>query len=530
MAYPSIPLSTLLRLASPEGVVWASPAPDDTLVTWVMGNVELAKGGEAWLVDSQQVSVEHARLAQKHGIVVIIVVGMPVNLPQFSQVGIPVVCLPHQTDFVETFRMLLTILVNQRAHLMEWGNKFSARLSQLEAEGAGLNALVEELREMSGKAVLVQDKYLSSLAQSIPAAFRPTWEKISLHLEDVESLPIVLRDRKEAGKQNALLSQGLTETCERLVAPINVGGMARGYLSLVGRVGELDDLDRVIVEQGAEVVAMEMSRSKAIRETEKRLKGDWLSALLQGELSPRDARLWTQEIGLDMAQAHVCLRFCWSADAHPSYRRLETLVNGEVARSELKVLVTQLEEEVVCFCEVGAGQARPDSAIALGRSVLDKAMLNFPDSNPRCGIGFPASELASWNETFRQAGQALEMARRLSENRPLYFPDLSVYRLLLQVEHSPELSDFYQELLGPLLGYESGDELIKTLDAYFERNGNLKKTANALYIHRNTLLYRLERIKEITGLDLDDPETRLALQLTLRIHKMLGQPPRQRPS
>ena len=64
--------------------------------------------------------------------------------------------------------------------------------------------------------------------------------------------------------------------------------------------------------------------------------------------------------------------------------------------------------------------------------------------------------------------------------------------------------------------------MIRTLEAYFERHGNLKKTANALYIHRNTLLYRLERIQDITGLDLNNPETRLALQLTLRIHKMLG--------
>ena len=90
------------------------------------------------------------------------------------------------------------------------------------------------------------------------------------------------------------------------------------------------------------------------------------------------------------------------------------------------------------------------------------------------------------------------------------------------IEHSPEVKAFYEELLGPLLSYENGEELIRTLYAYFERNGNLKKTANALYIHRNTLLYRLERIQEITGLNLDNPETRLALQLTLRIHKMLG--------
>jgi purine catabolism regulator len=114
------------------------------------------------------------------------------------------------------------------------------------------------------------------------------------------------------------------------------------------------------------------------------------------------------------------------------------------------------------------------------------------------------------------------MARRFGERRALYFPDLSVYRLLLQLEHNPELMAFQEEILGPLLAYEGGRELINTLEAYFEHNGNLTQTAEALFVHRNTLIYRMERIAKITSLDLDKPETRLTVQLALHIYRMMG--------
>ena len=92
--------------------------------------------------------------------------------------------------------------------------------------------------------------------------------------------------------------------------------------------------------------------------------------------------------------------------------------------------------------------------------------------------------------------------------------------LLFQLEHHPDLQIFKGEILDSLLAYEGSGDLVKTLEVFFEHNGNLSQAAEALYIHRNTLIYRMERIAEITGLDLDNTETRLAVQLALRIHRM----------
>jgi purine catabolism regulator len=265
-----------------------------------------------------------------------------------------------------------------------------------------------------------------------------------------------------------------------------------------------------------------MARNKAVREAEKRLKGDLLTALLQDSLSPRDTRLWAQSMELDLAQPHVALRFAWDYPSAPSRRRLETLINGEIARLGLRVIASPMGAEVVCFCQVPTGAKRPEPAILLGEAVLDQGAREYPNIPGRCGIGTVAQAIEEWRSSFRQAGQALELARRLGERKPLYYTDLSVYRLLFQLEHSPELIAFQEETLGPLLAYDGSEELIHTLEAYFEHNANLSQTAEALFIHRNTLIYRMERIAAITDLDLDEPENRLAIQLALRIFRMTG--------
>jgi DNA-binding PucR family transcriptional regulator len=77
-------------------------------------------------------------------------------------------------------------------------------------------------------------------------------------------------------------------------------------------------------------------------------------------------------------------------------------------------------------------------------------------------------------------------------------------------------------MLGRLLAYDRqhNTDLVATLRAYFEQNANASETARKLYVHRNTLNYRLQRISEISGLDLGSPDTRLALQVALRIHSL----------
>ncbi len=139
------------------------------------------------------------------------------------------------------------------------------------------------------------------------------------------------------------------------------------------------------------------------------------------------------------------------------------------------------------------------------------------------GIGRLAKDVQLIPKSYREAQQALEMGRRLFGDGKLHsFARLGVYRLLFHLHSQKELSDFYQETLGPLLDTDghNNSALIETLEGFFRCNGNLSETARTMHLHRNSLLYRLGRIEELLGRSLEDPEFRLSLQIALKIRHM----------
>lgn len=516
-------LNELIRLSFGHKLLWLSEKPPgEILIKWVVTSMDEVRTGDVLLLSGTNLGADAVLRTQDRGGAALVLVG-DVDIDKLRLLpDFPVVSLPGEGNFREVHRVLLNVLINQRAYLMERGVRIHIQLSKLAVEGEGLSGLVRAMSNFSGRSVVVQDKRLRILADYPATNLISIWDDVLIQLVDTTNLPVELSDRKEAGKATIILRQEFVDGLVRIVTPISVGGVARGYISLVDINQTLDALDHLIAEQGSLVCAIEMARAKAVREAEKRLKGDLLTALLEENITPRDANLWVQSMGLSLDQAHVAIRFAWDAPSPPSMRRLETLVNGVVTRRGYKVLVEALGSEIVCVCQVNPSSNRPEESLSLASSVSDIALKEFPEIPMRCGIGLPALDLSYWRDSFRQAGQALEMASRLQTRSPLYFPDLSVYRLLLQLEHHPDLQTFKEEILGKLLRYEGGGDLIRTMEVYFDHNGNFSQAAEALFIHRNTLIYRMERISEISGLDLDNTETRLAVQLALRIHRMMS--------
>jgi DNA-binding PucR family transcriptional regulator len=90
--------------------------------------------------------------------------------------------------------------------------------------------------------------------------------------------------------------------------------------------------------------------------------------------------------------------------------------------------------------------------------------------------------------------------------------------------HPEEVQDFYDATIAPLARHDAQyrTELVHTLQAYLDANCNMNATATAVYAHRHTVSYRLERVRELTGLDATRAEDREPLGIGLKIHRILG--------
>lgn len=400
--HPSvISLEQLLRLSFANSVTWMSEHPKEAVpIRWVVLSADEIEPGDVLLISVIDLSPELVEYSWKRGGAAIIAWGEIAQTDLAFPSDIPIAAIPNQQDIRAIYRTLLTILVNQRAYLMERGVRIHGQLSQLEAEGEGISGLVLSMSEISGRGVLVQDKRLRILAECSSSTLRSIWDDILDYLIEPENLPQVLRDRKKAGKNVSIIGQSIPGGIARIIIPIVVRGVARGYLSLVGLEGEFDALDNLVIEQGALVCGIVMARSKAVREAEKRVKGDLLSAILSESLTPRDAHLWIESIGLDLDLSHVTIRFAWDAHDPPSLRRLETLVNGEISQHNYKAIVDAMGEEVVCICELPTAKARPERVIELGNAVLARAAQEYPGVPTRCGVGLPVLDLSKWRDFF----------------------------------------------------------------------------------------------------------------------------------
>lgn len=141
-----------------------------------------------------------------------------------------------------------------------------------------------------------------------------------------------------------------------------------------------------------------------------------------------------------------------------------------------------------------------------------------------CGVGRPAMGMDALRFSFREAEQALQVSDDLQmQARATFFGNSSLFCLLRSLKNPDELQRFCQSWLADLISYDARQhsELLETLRAYFANNGNTALTAKELRIHRNTLAYRLNRIAEITRLDLEDADVRLNLHLALKAYEVL---------
>lgn len=141
----------------------------------------------------------------------------------------------------------------------------------------------------------------------------------------------------------------------------------------------------------------------------------------------------------------------------------------------------------------------------------------------KVGVGRSYDGLQEVGKSYVDAIRAIQHGPLVGEQVLTRFENLGIYKILCQPSLKEELFNFYESTLQPLVDYDEkkSTELVKTLEAYYQQSGNLRKTADVLFTHYNTTLYRMESIQKITGMQLANHKDRLNLEVALKIKKLL---------
>jgi PucR family transcriptional regulator, purine catabolism regulatory protein len=428
---------------------------------------------------------------------------------------LPLILLPTSLTLEEIAREMITFVVSFRGETERKATEIAHSLMQLSVQGAGMRGVCEHLANSRNKWVVVQDADQHVRFQSVPLD------------AGMLLLPIPLTDE-------TLRNQGLT----RVVEPILIRHEVVGYLSLIGSESDFDYLERIILGQVAPILALEFARERERNEVESRYQVEAFTDVLQGHYQqPEEMLARARILGYDLVPSQVVVIFEVSpgeldyqdggSSAQWSKRVRDELLRdwpGCWLLSEARRIIALLplqDVEGMLRDEHGSENSLFSRLERVHARVVPARNFDLPLYS--CGIGRIAKNLQGIPQSFREAQQALEIGRRLFGEGKLHsFVRLGVYRLLFHLDGQEELDDFYQEMLGPLLAHDARNDgtLVETLEGFFRCNGNLSETARVMHLHRNSLLYRLDRIEAILGRSLEDSELRLSLQIALKIHHL----------
>jgi purine catabolism regulator len=447
-----------------------------------------------------------------------------------SERGINLLLLAEDSNLPGVERAVNTLIVNQSAQLTQRAIEIQRQLARLAAENRDLNSLLQIISRATAKPIVVHDDAGVLIAQVYPNVARRGTLGSGRAL--MQGLPYSVF-------QNWLSHAAPTTEGLIINSPLGyttvlkVEKRVAGYLSLVTNGSPLDDFDRLVLIYGADVCAIEMAKSRAIALAVEQTRGDWVQMWLSG--TPADDDLMAtraQQAGFDINA--LCLvavfRATTAAGNQLPLEALIPLVRDDMARRQVKGAVGQYVDVIVALypLEDAAHAGRVRREVEDVRSLL---ATRTPSGVVGAGISRPAQGLTALRDAYREAKDAMSIAYELGEvDETTFFGDLKLYQLLLALKERnlEHLRHFYEITLGPLVEHDErkqGD-LIRTLNGFFSANGNLAKAAQDLDVHRNTLVYRLERIGELTELDLDDADNRLILHLALKIQRVLATLPR----
>ncbi|TVY10504.1 PucR family transcriptional regulator [Paenibacillus cremeus] len=439
----------------------------------------------------------------------------------------PFIVFPHQVRFVDITQDLHSLIINRHHEALQELESVSRAFHRLSLTSQGTLQILKLLHKSTHAQLMFQPLAGKPICwPAIPAeeqghrlqalkGFREQWEQLS-----PDSAPCV----HELDGQTVI------------VKPVGALHQTWAYLLMQTDL-KPQEYDFLLLDSAALSIAQELLRTRYIEERKLFSENVWVDQLLnhrvedepqiQAMMGPEFKRVSernyhvclielghgqdegsaTEEFDGESIRYHFCLLLRSTFEKH-CFHPFITLKNNRLA-----VIAVDMKSKV-------RTKERLQQALeSLREGQADERLKNL---KLLIGVGRGYTQLSSTYNSHQEAVQALSLYPVLG--RPiLFYDELGVFQLLLPINDGTTLQQFIRNYLGPLLDYDQakGSELVLTLKVYLDHDGSKQIAAQKLYIVRQSLYYRLEKIAELLGPHFMAPEQRISIQVALRAYQLL---------
>lgn len=400
--------------------------------------------------------------------------------------------------------------------ILEKSSEIHKKLTELVLRGKGIEAICSTLAAFIGCPVQIEDHNFNIKATTVR---NRTDTKLFFCGKDLIRGSNYSRQVKDLFQERKPVEIVLGVDRTQYLVPIVAGEQILGLLTAVLVRKTLNQLDRVVMEQGATITALEMLKEKAAVEQTKRLKENFVEQVLEGDFESED---WVHhralQLGFNLENSYQIV----VVEVEPGQKdkgkpELYQEIREFCMHSFPDVIVVTKSGHLLLMV-VSNRNKQQDCARSLAGLLKERLPGLDRGVNWWIALGTSCDKLENCVLSHRNAVTTLGIMKSLNlNNRVVCFDNLGIFSLI--EINTLRFAEFVQKTLGPLVEYDQKhkSQLVDTLNLYYKYNGNVLKASREGYLNPSTMKYRLRRIKEITGLDLKNAEVGLQLQLAIRL-------------
>ncbi|MCL6573205.1 MAG: PucR family transcriptional regulator ligand-binding domain-containing protein [Bacillus sp. (in: Bacteria)] len=464
-----------------------------------------------------------------------------------NQYGLPLLELPYGYSLSKVISTINEKVSGRYDLLNRRSLDIHNKLFSISLEGGSIEKISSELANTINNPVIILDRDLNLLNyvdledNNIP---------LKSYLSLLKNRPVFTKDFTDMFPEN--ISQ-IKKSIKRLyktndieitcrILPVAVSNYIYGYIVVWQTIRELTTFDNIVIEQASTIIALDRIKAREIEEVKVRIRQEFFDDLLTGNITSSHSLQTLCDIhGLKSDYKYYCIVI----DIEPiEVNNNDNLINRKyMIENKAKKCVNfvydfsnQLNGEIICFYRnnriiilIGKNEYNPTLTINEAKTfsnefykVLNNELL---ETTFLIGIGRQYNAISTLHKSFSEANEAIRLMKQFDKNTGVsHFEDYYVYHFLGSNIKTVELEDFFMKCLGKIYDHDhlQGTSYIHTLESYFNNNHNLSETSKAMFIHRNTLIYRIEKIKEILNTDMKNSEEVLQIQLALKIYRLLN--------
>ncbi|SFG31535.1 transcriptional regulator, PucR family [Sporolactobacillus nakayamae] len=453
--------------------------------------------------------------------------GIPNEVIELAdRINFPLIYIPNRIPLVDIVNQTLTSILHARTEELQLAIDTHQQFSNHIMSGEGVARLLQDLSKIIGCPAALLDTFFKPIAVSSDASEKDGADRFHI--------------LRQVGSSFAQMKEPYNAFCVTkshqafTLFPLYTYKTKRHFLIIEGFVPQEERIMVLTIEQAANVLAFELMKDEALKQSERKIRDAYLSKLVTGEFTSKDGIInRAREFGMSNEQKMIVvvgkLDLDDSRTSFTKFRmktnEVSEFIEGEMENLPFNGYFFVKDSFCICLFVVGEGWVDGPRRLLPYLSRVQKRVEQFFSETISFGFSNLCVDLSDLSRAYQSAVDALQSGLRSGRRKFIQIYHSKGFSDLLRMVPLDDLNKLYRETFQGLAfpEREEDKELFHTLIVFFESNCQISETAKKLFIHRNTVIYRIDKCEQLLGTDLKDPETGFLIRFAFRLKSLLDE-------